>query len=202
MSDWICRNYGRKQGLLRSLYHSVMDRTGLYTRLGIVDWGRVERVVFVCHGNICRSAYAEARARALGIAAISFGLGTRGGDEPPSLMLQSAAEAGLDLADHRSRAAAAVTWSGSDLVLAMEPAHLKRLRGLSPPGGQVTLLGLWSRRRRPFIQDPYGLSLDYFRTCIRLIDEAVVEVAGRLGGVGVGDSRLARTGAAEVRHHV
>ena len=62
MSDWICRNYGRKQGLLRSLYHSLMDRTGQYTRLGIVDWGRVERLVFVCQGNICRSAYAEARA--------------------------------------------------------------------------------------------------------------------------------------------
>ncbi len=201
MSDWICRNYGRKQGLLRSLYHSLMDSSGQYTRLGSVDWGRVERLVFVCQGNICRSAYAEARARSLGIAAISFGLRTSGGDEPPPSLLQSAAAAGLDLSHHRSQAAAAVTRSDSDLILAMEPAHLKGVRRLSPAVGQVTLLGLWCRHRRPLIQDPYGLSSDYFRTCLRVIDEAIVAVAGRLDAVAAGDSNLARAGAAEVRHN-
>jgi len=159
--------------------------------------------VFVCQGNICRSAYAEARARASGIATTSFGLCARGGDKPPPPMLQTAAEVGLDLADHCSRAAAAVCLDSSDLVLAMEPAHLKRLRMVPPGGCQLTLLGLWGKRRRPHIEDPYGLSLDYFRTCIGLIDEAVVEVAGRLGVVGaiVDDSGRGTPRPAEVRRH-
>lgn len=181
---WIRRNYGRKQGLLRHLYHSVMDRAGRYARHGAVDWERVERLVFVCQGNICRSAYAEARAGAQGLTATSFGLGTRGGDEPPPVMIQSAMDAGLDLAGHRSRAAAQL--GPSDLILAMEPAHLDRLRLLPLGGAQVTLLGLWAGRRRPHIEDPYGLSPDYFRTCIGLIDEAVAEVARRLAATGGG----------------
>ena len=119
----------------------------------------------------------------MGVEALSFGLGTRGGDESPPLMLRLAAEAGLDLEAYRSRPVA--TAGGlvcSDLVLAMEPAHLGRLRSTVPAGVPVTLLGLWARRRRPHIEDPYGLSPDYFRTCIGLIDEAVAAVVERLGG--------------------
>jgi len=165
------------------LYHGLLDRAGRYARLERIDWGQIERLVFVCQGNICRSAYAEARARAMGIEALSFGLGTQGGGESPSLMLRLAAEAGLNLAAHRSRPpATAEGLGGSDLVLAMEPALLEPLRATLPAGVPVTLLGLWSRRRRPHIEDPYGLSPDYFRTCIGLIDDAVAAVAGRLGG--------------------
>lgn len=182
-TGWVGRYYGRKQGLVRCLCHSVLDYSGRYARLGRVDWRQIERLVFVCQGNICRSAYAEARARAMGVEALSFGLGTRGGDEAPPLMLRLAAEAGLDLAGHRSRPPATAEVLGdSDLVLAMEPAHLGRLRGALPTGVPVTLLGLWARRRRPHIEDPYGLSPDYHRTCIGLIDEAVEAVAARLGG--------------------
>ena len=64
----------------------------------------------------------------------------------------------------------------------MEPAHLARLRGTLPAGVPVTLLGLWAGHRRPHIEDPYGLSPAYHRTCIGLIDEAVAAVVGRLGG--------------------
>lgn len=181
MTTWIRRNHGRKLGLLRFAYHSLIDRMGGYTRLRIVHWSRVERLVFVCRGNICRSAYAEARARALGIEAISFGLATPGGDEPPPQMLEASAWAGLGMADHRSRTVASAVLARSDLILAMEPAHLKQLRDLPLMGVQVTLLGLWGRPRRPYIGDPYGLSAEYFRTCIGLIDEAIAGVAGRIG---------------------
>ena len=102
-TGWIGRYYGRKQGLVRCLYHGLLDRSGRYARLGRIDWGRIERLVFVCQGNICRSAYAEARARAMGVEALSFGLGTQGGDESPPLMRRLAADAGLDLAAHRYR---------------------------------------------------------------------------------------------------
>ena len=81
MSGWICRNYGRKQGLFRSLYHSLMDGAGRYTRHGTVDWGQVERLVFVCQGNIC-TALTRRPAPALGIAAIRSGSAHEGGTAP------------------------------------------------------------------------------------------------------------------------
>lgn len=187
---WIRRNYGRKQGLLRHVYHSVLARSGRYSRCGQVNWRQVRRLVFVCQGNICRSAYAEARARASGFESVSFGLGTRGGDESPPLLIQLASETGLDLAGHRSRSPASVKLENTDLVLAMEPAQLERLRDLPLGGAQVTLLGLWGRPRRPHIEDPYGMSAEYVRTCLGLIDEAVAEIVGQLDPAGARSSGL------------
>jgi protein-tyrosine phosphatase len=178
LMDVIRRKYGRKQGLARSFYHGAMDGLGCYAGLGRVDWQRVARLVFVCQGNICRSAYAEARARALGLPASSFGLGTVGGDESPPLIVRVAAESGVDLGPHRSRGVEAVTLNASDLVLAMEPGHLRRLgTGAASTDVQVTLLGLWGRRRWPHIEDPFGLGPDYVRTCFGRIDAAVAAVA-------------------------
>jgi protein-tyrosine phosphatase len=115
-------------------------------------------------------------------------------------MLRVAAEVGLDLANHRSRTVEKVGLNCSDLVMAMEPVQLKRLRVLALAQCQITLLGLWARRPRPHIEDPYGLSLDYFRTCIGLIDEAVVEVAGQLGAPAAiaDDAKGGRPGPTEV----
>src|SRR3712207_2545930 len=121
---WIRRNYGRKQGLLRHAFHCALARFGRYSRFGQVHWRQVRRLVFVCEGNICRSAYAEARAKGSGFESVSFGLGTQGGDESPPLMIQLASEAGLDLAGHRSRSPASVGLESTDLILAMEPAQL------------------------------------------------------------------------------
>ena len=39
-----------------------------------IKWEDVDRLVFVCTGNICRSAYAEYKARSLGMSATSFGI--------------------------------------------------------------------------------------------------------------------------------
>src|SRR5262245_66201200 len=52
---------------------------GAYRSLGRIEWSRVRRLVFVCHGNVCRSPYAEARVRQRGVRAASFGLVTTGG---------------------------------------------------------------------------------------------------------------------------
>lgn len=179
------------------MYHTVNYALGRYKRFETVDWQRVKRLVFVCDGNICRSAYAEARARSLAIGAISFGLTTKGGDKPPLLLLQSAAEAGLDLSDHRSRAINVLSTEDSDLVLAMEPTQVSRVLSLPYGGCQVTLLGLWCRHRRPHIEDPFGLGADYFRTCIRLIDEAIIEVASRVG-MEADENLKANSAAAQV----
>lgn len=197
-TGWVERRYGRKQGLARCVYHGVLDRAGWYEAFGRVRWDEVDRFVFVCQGNICRSAYAEARARAMGLPALSFGLQTEGGDPSPPALVQEASAMGLDLSGHRSRPpATGAALSASDLVLAVEPSHLDRLRAVVPAGVPVALLGLWGRPRRPHIEDPYGLSPAYFRTCLALIDTAVAAMAahwncGRADGAGLLRTKLER----------
>jgi protein-tyrosine phosphatase len=170
----VARRYGRKQGLLRHGWFLVQDRLGLFRGLRAIDWGRAERLVFVCQGNVCRSPYAEARARALGVHAASFGLRARHGHPAHDLVARLAAGRGLDLAGHRAVAAAEVLLTAQDVLIGLEPWHARCLTALArEPGAQVSLLGLWGTAPRPHIEDPFGLGEDYFRTCLQVIDDAV-----------------------------
>jgi protein-tyrosine phosphatase len=150
-----------------------------------VRWDEVERLVFVCHGNVCRSAYADARARGAGLRTASFGLRARDGDPANRLALERAAGRGVDLSGHRARSAAAAELGRGDLLVAMEPAQVRELARVAP-SHPATLLGLWARPPRPHLEDPYGLSPAYFDTCFEVVDSAVDELARRAGRARVG----------------
>lgn len=136
----------------------------------------------MCGGNICRSPYAEARARAFGLPAHSFGLTATSGSKADPMALTTAAERGLDLGAHRARTANDIVLSPHDVIVAMEPLQAWRLRHYaSVPGAQLTLLGLWGQTGRPHVEDPYGLGPAYFRVCFDLIDAAVTAISTRVG---------------------
>jgi protein-tyrosine phosphatase len=97
--------------------------------------------VFVCKGNICRSAFAEAVARRAGLHAVSYGVATRGGDPAEPRAVSFAREYGIDLSPHITQRIDQYVPLAGDLVSAMEPDHLRRL-GVAG-GAQLTLLGLW-----------------------------------------------------------
>jgi protein-tyrosine phosphatase len=135
--------------------------------------------VFICDGNICRSAYAAARAKKMGLPAVSGGLrATQDGPADPKA-IKMAALRGIELASHRTRPAAAIGGLAGDLYLCMEPRQARSIAKLinRGPVGQVSLLGLWSHECRPFLQDPYGLREGYWHTCFDLIDSAVRRIA-------------------------
>ena len=170
--------YGGRRGWARHGATRLLHALGGLRRYEAVDWGRVGRLVFVCQGNLCRSPYAEARARALGLPAASFGL-EAGGEAADPVARAVARRRGLDLGRHRPRPAEALR--PGDLLLGMEPWQAGRLLDAAPPGAQVSLLGLWARPARPHLQDPYGLPAAYFDTCFAVIDNAVAWVARHLG---------------------
>jgi protein-tyrosine phosphatase len=177
--------YGRRAGWLRHHVARTLDRLGAYAPLRRVRWDEVERLVFVCHGNICRSAYADVRARGAGLRTASFGLCARDGDPANRVALERAADRGVDLSGHRARSAAATGLGRGDLLVAMEPAQLRELARVAP-AHPATLLGLWARPPRPHLEDPYGLSPTYFDTCFDVVDSAVQELARRATRARVG----------------
>src|ERR1035441_957189 len=92
----IARRYGRKLGLLRHYFHITRYHLGLLSSLERLDWHSVQRLVFVCKGNICRSAYGEEKAKNLGIQAISFGLDAKGENPATEMAIRLAWIRGID----------------------------------------------------------------------------------------------------------
>lgn len=175
----VSRRHGRKRGWVRHRASTWLHRLGAYADFQSLDASRVLRLVFVCAGNVCRSRYAEARARALGVEAGSFGLTADGRSPPDDAAVRAARRRGLELLPRPSRRATDLRPTAGDLLVAMEPHQARALRR-AHPRAQVTLLGLWCRSPRPVLADPYGLSDPYFDTCFACIDEGVTALVERL----------------------
>lgn len=151
----------------------------------MVEWSSVKRLVFVCKGNICRSPYAEARARIMGLPCSSFGLEAETGAPADPTAMRGARARGLDLTQHRAQTARQFPMAAGDLLMAMEPWHVAALQSRPMPiGTQVTLLGMWCNPIRPHLEDPFGLSDDYFQTCFGIIDNAIASMSALTGKPG------------------
>jgi len=179
--------FGTYRGAIRLLLGELEGWSGRLARYEDPRWDEVRRLVFICTGNICRSPYAEYRARALGLPASSFGLSASTGAPADAIARRCAARRGIDLEPHRAREDADFEILAGDLLLAMEPRQgpLVVARFAAAPC-QITLLGLWSTPRRPHIHDPHRLSEAYFDRCYAVIDSAIAAIGERMRRAGAG----------------
>ncbi len=106
------------------------------------------RILFVCTGNTCRSALAEALARKLiverGLSDIDVAsAGTSAWDGAPASdgALLVGMERGIDLGQHRAQTLTRELIADADLVLAMGPHHLERIEALGGAGRSYLLGG-------------------------------------------------------------
>ena len=180
------RNFSNHRGLVRTLLADLMWRLGPYRRYGEVDWGRVQRLVFICQGNICRSPFAHYSALEQGseLPVVSFGLATTTGVPANSVAQSVAAEMGVDLSPHRATDMQDFGIRDGDLLIVMEDRHVRWLEPyVVDRPVQVVLLGLWCRPRFALLYDPYEQPREYFATCLDRIQRAVsallAEAAGR-----------------------
>jgi protein-tyrosine-phosphatase len=110
--------------------------------------GPVERVLFVCHGNIYRSPYAEAAFRAAlptsvqeRVVALSAGFVGPGRPAPPA-SIALAGQRGLDLTAHRSQLLTPALVRESHLVVVMSPQQAQEIcRRFALPRRRVLVLG-------------------------------------------------------------
>lgn len=163
----IARRFGTARGLIRLLL-SHMQIAGIARS----NPQAARRLVFVCHGNICRSSFADVLAQKLGARTASFGLSTSTG-KPAHPPVTAAAQAmGIDLAAHRTTAVEDFVAQPGDLYLVMEIRQIAKLRAM--PGfadAPIDLLGRYAGV--PHLHDPYELSAGYTDICLQRIERAV-----------------------------
>jgi protein-tyrosine-phosphatase len=149
-------------------------------------------IVVVCYGNICRSPFA-ARLLHKRLESTSAGMrvesvGFFGEDRPsPSEAVIVAPEWGVDLTEHRSRVLSRVDIESSDLVVVVDPAHGRRLKGMFGCANKILLLGDLDPERieTRLITDPDGKPVEVFRTvyaridrCTKVLADAIASGAG------------------------
>jgi protein-tyrosine phosphatase len=178
---WVRSRFGGYRGLARLMLAWGELMIGRHRRWKGVRWENVTRIVFVCHGNICRSPYAERRAVSHGLATASFGLSAECGAPADPVAISIATQRGIPLAEHKARDLKEFDFRSGDLLVAMEPRQVRAMSAALPPVPcQLTLLGLWSRPSRPHIHDPHRLSEAYWGRCFDVIDSAVLTIADRM----------------------
>lgn len=141
---------------------------------------QIDRLVFVCLGNINRSAFAEQVARAMGANTCSIGLSTATGAPAFQKAIETAPRFALDLSGHRATDISDYSFRPTDLLLAMEIRHAKQLVAAGIPKRSIALLGHWASPHRIHLHDPHTLSDAYFKTCFTLIYAAVQGLTGEM----------------------
>lgn len=184
LRDFASARYGSRRGMVAAWAHGALYRAGVHRRFRAIDWARVDRLVFVCRGNICRSAFAEIVAREHGIEAASCGLDTHNGKPAHPKAIVAARAKGYDLSRHETTRIESMTPRSSDLFVMMEPAQVGPAMRKTGEECAYTLAGIWGVPPRPYIHDPYNTQDDYFSACFDFLEGAVLAMKRALDGNG------------------
>lgn len=173
VTETIKNRYGSKKGLLRYVAYELLRMLGVYRKFAKIDFKQVKRLVFVCHGNICRSPLGEVIARQHGVPAISFGLDTYGGKPADPRAIAWAQANGYNLKEHITKRVDQYEPQAGDLLIGMEPKHIRKLCAqFTRAPVQITLIGLWLESPLAYLHDPYNTKADYFSRCEGLVLES------------------------------
>lgn len=150
---------------------------------------RVQKVLFVCRANICRSPMAETifkavtEDRKLAYRAASAGVAALVDEDMAQNARAALEEVGIYAGEHRARQVSEAMLGEADLVLAMsarQVAAIGRRFGLRP--GKIYTLPEYAigAPGEEGIPDPYGLTMTTFRATVRQLLECVDGLVERL----------------------
>jgi protein-tyrosine phosphatase len=177
-------NYGTFRGWVRALLGQLEFISGRLDPYLTPEPSQVHRLVFVCLGNINRSAFAAEVARAQGMPVCSIGLNTTTGTRAFHAAVITAQRFGIDLSAHAATDIKDYDYRPGDLLLAMEVRHIRQLLARGIPPCVIAPLGHWASPHRIHLHDPHTLSDEYFRTCFALIHSAVINLCEDLRPLG------------------
>jgi protein-tyrosine-phosphatase/predicted ATP-grasp superfamily ATP-dependent carboligase len=142
-------------------------------------------MLFICYGNINRSALADVMVRAYaedsGIAVESAGFHHEEGRPADPVMVDVAAQFDLELGNIRSSLVSPQQLRNSDIIFVMEKGHYDKLLAIDSSIAQKTFLlgGHGGGANRPVeIEDPYGRAREVYLGCYQQIVDAVDYIKG------------------------
>ena len=156
---------------------------------------RIENILFVCYGNICRSPFAaELACRRLPAYHVeSAGFAESPGRRTPKEILELAHAKGIDLSRHASVGITREQVDQADLILVMDLDNYRALVQSWPEAARrTTMLSLFASRPVLSIQDPYGLSELEASQSLDLIVTAMEGLSAWLGTAGDGEGHIGR----------
>ncbi len=168
--------------LIRQLFDRSTHRARHAAAVELIHRVPTRSVLFVCHGNLCRSPYAAARLHSLLRAAEGTRIDSAGfaapNRAPPAAAIAVAAARGLDLSRHRSQVVSRARLDAADLVVVMEPGQLAAVTARGASGRRVVVLGdLDPDAAEPRdIEDPFDRPREVFEVCYGRIDRCVAEL--------------------------
>lgn len=180
ISKYIADVYGSKKGLVRYFYSAILDKfLNVYSQNKKLP-ADIRRVVFVCKGNICRSAVAEWSFKSTNsLVCCSVGLDTSSGKGANERIREISCKYGISLDEHITTAIEDFSPMAGDLFVCMEPSQLKQLQEKIGNNSSI-LLGLFGQPSCAYIHDPYNTNEVFAEECIKYICSAVSQLSNEL----------------------
>ncbi|MCA9136347.1 MAG: ATP-grasp domain-containing protein [Planctomycetales bacterium] len=170
----IPRRIGRKVSKVSSSIPALRTRSRKRLMRNVAN---SKSVLFVCKGNICRSPFAERyfRSKLQRIDNVSSsGYHPKLGRKSPEHAEAAAAEFDVDLTSHRSSILSATAVEQADTIFVFDDENRRIVLTKYPNARDKTfMLGLALPHRDPEITDPYGGTVDAFRSIYLKIREAI-----------------------------
>jgi low molecular weight protein-tyrosine phosphatase len=165
MMQYISDTYGSKKGFLRHIKTQTLYRLGCYRKYTQLR-SDIERIVFVCQGNICRSALAEWVFKDhSNFPVASIGLDTHSGKPANSRMIEIAKSKGVDLSRHKTTSVNDFEPKPRDLYICMEVKQIEGLNSLGLRNAATLLLSTILTKPKITINDPYSANTAYMEKC-------------------------------------
>lgn len=174
---------------LYNVYFSIFDESRPVNESALRDaLSDADTVLFLCHGNVCRSPFAERymvetlEERGIDDVSVdSAGMSTTQGRSSPETAIEIANEFGVDLRDHRAIETTAAAIEAADVVFVMDANNYDDVRRAFPDQRHKTFF-LAATEANPgvAIDDPYEGDDGTFQSVYGRIADAIDRVVDEM----------------------